>query len=175
MQTSQLNLLAAWSGILLGFVSGLVFGLFFHREGWLGGYSSFKRRLYRLGHISFFGLAVVNFMFYFTAQQCAPGDPAMAIASWAFLAGAVSMPLCCLFMAHFPRTHLLFGVPVLSLLLGAILTVISVTDHASPVSNHEKNRIHRHERRARPQRRTHQTGADPAGFCRTQQNYRVAA
>src|SRR5206468_12363049 len=58
MQTPQLNLLAAWSGILLGFISGLVFGLFFHREGWLGGYSSFKRRLYRLGHISFFGLAV---------------------------------------------------------------------------------------------------------------------
>jgi len=136
MQMPQLNLLAAWSGILLGFISGLVFGLFFHREGWLGGYSSFKRRLYRLGHISFFGLAVVNFMFYFTAQQVAPGNPAMAIASWAFLAGAVSMPLCCLFMAHFPRTHLLFAVPVLSLLLGAVLTVITVTDHASRFTPH---------------------------------------
>src|SRR6266436_1502559 len=63
----QLNLIAAWSGILAGFVSGLLLGLFFHREDWLGGFGSFKRRLYRLAHISLFGLAIVNLMFYFTA------------------------------------------------------------------------------------------------------------
>ena len=37
------------------------------REDWLGGYGSFKRRLYRLAHISFFGLAIVNLMFCFVA------------------------------------------------------------------------------------------------------------
>src|SRR5437899_7934368 len=65
----HLNLLCAWFGVLLGFLSGLVFGLFFHRENWLGGYTSFQRRMYRLAHISFFGLAIVNFMFYLTAQD----------------------------------------------------------------------------------------------------------
>ncbi len=44
---AQLNLLLAWIGILLGFISGSLLGLRFLREDWLGGYGSFKRRLYR--------------------------------------------------------------------------------------------------------------------------------
>src|SRR5215510_15126359 len=99
MHFGQLNLIVAWMGILLGFVTGLVLGLNFHREDWLGGYGTFKRRLYRLGHISFFGLGAVNLMFYFTAQQFT-ATSALAVASWGFVAGAVLMPLCCFVMAH---------------------------------------------------------------------------
>src|SRR5438552_18472546 len=99
VQTPQLNLVFAWLGIVLGFISGLYLGLNFHRDNWLGGYGSFKRRLYRLGHISFFGLAIVNFMFYFTVRALSSFNPAAAWASWAFIIGAVSMPLCCLIMA----------------------------------------------------------------------------
>jgi hypothetical protein len=36
------------------------------------------------------------------------------------------MPICCLIMAHFPKTHLLFAVPVISLVAGGILTVVEV-------------------------------------------------
>jgi hypothetical protein len=122
MQTPQLNLIAAWMGILLGFGSGLMLGLFFHRENWLGGYASLMRRLYRLAHSSFFGLGAVNLLFYFTVQRL-PASPAIVIAAWAFIVGAISMPICCLLMAHFPRAHMFFGVPVLSLLLGGGLTV----------------------------------------------------
>ena len=122
MQTPQLNLIAAWMGILLGFGSGLVLGLFFQRENWLGGYTSLKRRLYRLAHISFFGLGAVNLLFYFTVQRL-PASPPLVIAAWAFIVGAISMPICCLLMAHFPRVHMLFGVPVLSLVLGGVLIV----------------------------------------------------
>ena len=119
----RLNLIVAWIGILLGFGSGLVLGLFFHQENWLGGYASLKRRLYRLAHVSFFGLGAVNLLFYFTALQLTRFGPALAIASWAFIAGAVFMPICCLLRAHFPRTQLLFALPVGSLLLGGALTV----------------------------------------------------
>ena len=45
---SNPNLFLAWLWILLGFVTGMVLGLFFHHENWLGGYGSFKRRMYRL-------------------------------------------------------------------------------------------------------------------------------
>src|SRR6266446_4231935 len=105
MNTSiaHLNLVVAWLLILLGFVSGLLLGLFFHREDWLGGYASFKRRLYRLGHISLFGLGVVNLCFYLTVQTLAAPAPMLATASWAFAVGAISMPICCLVMAHFPK------------------------------------------------------------------------
>src|SRR5215468_10169843 len=91
----QINLLAAWVGILLGFLSGLILGLFFHREQWLGGYASFKRRLYRLGHISLFALGLANLCFYFTARELPGPNIGLAVASWAFVLGAASMPVCC--------------------------------------------------------------------------------
>lgn len=121
----QINLLIAWIGILLGFSSGLVMGLCFHREDWLGGYGSFKRRLYRLAHISFFGLGAVNLFFYLTAHTL-PGGAALSVASSLFVIGAITMPLCCVIMAHYPKTQMLFGVPVLSLMTGGALTLMEV-------------------------------------------------
>src|SRR5215471_7425476 len=130
----QLNLVAAWAGLLLAFGSGLVLGLGFHRENWLGGYGSFRRRLYRLGHISFFGLGVVNLAFYVTAKEISLSNFVMNLAGWAFVTGAISMPLCCLLMAHFPRTRLLFSVPVLSLLLGGSLVMAGLAHPPIPAS-----------------------------------------
>jgi hypothetical protein len=136
----QINLLAAWVGILLGFLSGLGLGLGFHREDWLGGYGSFKRRLYRLGHISFFGLGAVNFFFYFTAQALSAGK-FVSMASSLFIIGAITMPLCCLIMAHFPKTQLLFAIPVLSLVAGGFLTVVAICCGGSPAINHQLQTI----------------------------------
>src|SRR5262245_14247212 len=109
---AQLNLLAAWLWILLGFLSGMVLGLFFHQEKWLGGYASLKRRMYRLGHISFFGLGAVNLLFWLTVTNHPVPNLHTSIASWAFIVGAITMPLCCVVMAHFPKLHAVFTVPV---------------------------------------------------------------
>jgi hypothetical protein len=124
--TAQTNLIAAWAGILLGFLSGMVQGMFFHRENWLGGYGSLKRRMYRLGHISLFGLGAVNLMFYLTVQSLGGGSGFLHTASWAFIVGAATMPVCCLLMAHFPKLHLIFAVPVISLIAGGALTLMEV-------------------------------------------------
>ena len=123
---TQLNLIVAWLWVVLGFVTGFAMGLNFHREDWLGGYGSFRRRLYRLGHISFFGLGAVNLMFYFTAQHFSATHPLTAVASWGFVLGAVTMPLCCFLMAHNARTRALFLIPVVSLLIGALVTLALV-------------------------------------------------
>jgi hypothetical protein len=131
MSAPQSNLALAWLWIFCGFLSGLGLGCFFHREDWLGGYGSFRRRMYRLAHISFFGLGFVNLGFYFTARVLPGADPFLPLASGSFLAGAISMPLCCLLMAHIPRTRMLFAVPVLSLLLGGGLTLFMVL-HRGP-------------------------------------------
>lgn len=122
----QLNLVAAWSGILLGFLSGMVLGIFFHREGWLGGYGSLPRRMYRLGHISFFGLGAVNLFFWLTVKLSPLAGNTVTVASGAFLLGAITMPLCCVVMAHFPKLHLIFAVPVVSLITGAVLTLLKI-------------------------------------------------
>jgi hypothetical protein len=124
--TADLNLLLAWLGIVLGFGSGSLLGLKFHREDWLGGYGSFKRRLYRLGHISLFGLAMVNLMFYFTSQKFPSATLPILVASWGFVVGAVTMPVCCFVVAHNAKGKALFAIPVGSLLVGGILTLWEV-------------------------------------------------
>jgi len=123
---SNPNLFLAWLWILLGFVSGMLLGMFFHDENWLGGYASFKRRMYRLGHISFFGLGVVNLLFCLTVQSFSLAGRSVGAASWAFIAGAITMPICCVVMAHFPKAHLIFAVPVVSLIAGGTLTLMEV-------------------------------------------------
>lgn len=133
----QLNLSIAWLWICLGFLSGMLLGLFFHRENWLGGYGSLKRRMYRLGHISFFGLGAVNLLFWLTVKNLPSPGLQATVASMAFVVGAITMPLCCLIMAHFPKLHAIFTVPVLSLLVAGALTLAivirtpSVTEPAS--------------------------------------------
>src|SRR5262249_59491418 len=62
-----LNAAFGWLWITLGMASGAVIGLRFHRSDWLGGYESWPRRLVRLGHISFFGLGILNLLFALTA------------------------------------------------------------------------------------------------------------
>jgi predicted MFS family arabinose efflux permease len=101
-------------------------GTQFHREQWLGGYASHKRRLYRLAHISFFGLALVNLMFYFTARDFDHASSKAVVASWGFIAGAVTMPACCLIMAHKPRLRALFLLPVASLVTAGIFTLLEI-------------------------------------------------
>jgi hypothetical protein len=117
------NLILAWLWLLLGFVAGMVLGMFFHGENWLGGYASFRRRMYRLGHISFFGLGAVNLLFCLTVQNFSLAGQLVSVASWAFIVGAITMPVCCVVMAHFPKAHLVFSVPVVSLIAGGSLTL----------------------------------------------------
>jgi len=92
----------------------------------MGGYASHRRRLTRLGHISFFGLGAVNLLFCLTMQYIPLAGPAIGIASWSFIIGAVTMPVCCAVMAHFPKAHLIFAIPVLSLITGGILILMEV-------------------------------------------------
>ncbi len=128
----EINLFVAWFWIGLGFLSGLGLGLFFHRENWLGGYASHKRRLLRLGHISFFGLGVVNLCFYLTAQAKGMSGFALQVASCLFVVGAIAMPLCCLIMAFSQRVLWIFSIPVLSLLAAAAFTLVALNNPSKP-------------------------------------------
>ena len=122
----NLNLVAAWAGFLVGMLGGAVRGLFFHREDWLGGYGTWARRLLRLGHISLFGLAIVNLAFDLTAHRMGwrisaqEGPRAAAVL---LVAGAVLMPLVCGLAAWKPPLRWLFAFPVLALVGGVVLVV----------------------------------------------------
>jgi hypothetical protein len=118
----QLNLLLGWVWIVLGFISGAVMGLYFHKEEWLGGYGSWMRRLYRLGHISFFGLGLLNLMFFLTFRALPP-EQLFPLASVSFAIGALSMPLCCVIAAHKPEWKSIFALPVVSLMTAVVATL----------------------------------------------------
>ena len=129
----ELNLMAAWMGILLGILGGAALGLFFQREEWLGGYGSWRRRLLRLGHISLFGLAFLNLAFAVTAGHAGwrPGvTPGTAAASLLFVAGAALMPAVCGLAAWRMPLRRLFPLPVLCLATAAGMTVWAL---AAPV------------------------------------------
>jgi hypothetical protein len=111
---------AGWAGMLLGVASGAVIGLFFHREDWMGGYASYRRRLTRLGHISFFGLALVNFCFAFTQSVTPLTAPWNVIAMQSFIAGAATMPTVCFLSAWRKPFRHLFSIPVGAVLIGVI-------------------------------------------------------
>ncbi|MCA9094000.1 MAG: hypothetical protein KDA68_10965 [Planctomycetaceae bacterium] len=112
----QINILFAWSWILSGLISGSIIGIFFHRQDWLGGYDSWRRRMLRLGHISFLGTGLLNLGYGLSiiVLQVPPETP---FASLGFMLGAVTMPLVCFLSAWNIRFRHLFFIPVLSLLL----------------------------------------------------------
>jgi len=124
----QTNVLFAWSWVLCGLISGTGIGLFFHRQDWLGGYDSWRRRMVRLGHISFLGTGLLN-LGYGLSVTVLEVEPQPRLASVAFIVGAVTMPLVCFLSAWDDRCRHLFLVPVASLLLatGEFLWVSLVT------------------------------------------------
>ncbi|WP_372847033.1 hypothetical protein [Pontiella sp.] len=117
----MLNLLAAWVGFALGGVSGAIPGLFFHNQDWLGGYTSWPRRLIRLAHISFFGIGFLNLGMGLTGKML--GIESYAAASASMLAGAVLMPTVCYLSAFKPALRHLFFIPAGAVLLAIVLFI----------------------------------------------------
>lgn len=116
------NLYAAWVAMLLGGIAGAVQGLWFHDEAWLGGYGSWPRRMLRLGHISFFGLGLINLAFALTARSLELVD-GLYWPSRLLIAGAVTMPLICYLSAYRKPFRHLFFIPALSVIVATGLFV----------------------------------------------------
>ena len=114
-----LNLHAGWIAILLGCLSGMIIGLFFHSDEWMGGYGSWRRRMVRLGHIAFFGLGFINLFYALTIRTFElPADSATSIL---FVVGLIFMPTVCFASAWHKMFRHLFAIPVISLVLAIIL------------------------------------------------------
>jgi hypothetical protein len=114
----DINAIAAWLGVLAGVLTGIASGLFFHKEDWLGGYGSWPRRMMRLGHISFFGIAALNFGFALTVRRF--GWHTTQEASLALAAANVLMPAVCFGAAWRPPIRQLFFLPVGCVLIAVV-------------------------------------------------------
>ena len=116
----MVNIIAAWIGFAGGCLAGMIPGLFFHDQDWLGGYTSWPRRLIRLGHISFFGIGFLNLGLGLTAGALAVDAPA---ASVLMLIGAVTMPAVCYASAFRLACRHLFFIPAGSVLISVLLFI----------------------------------------------------
>jgi len=117
------NAIFGWASILAGFLSGMLLGMGFHREEFLGGYGSLRRRMLRLGHIAMVALGGLNVLFDLSLSRLSLEPAALLTASTAWIVGGVAMPLCCALMAFKPAARPLFAVPILSLSLAAGLVI----------------------------------------------------
>lgn len=125
MDTAALHLLAGWIAIAAGVLAGAVIGLRFHEEDWAGGYTSFRRRMMRLGHIAFFGLGFVNLFFALSLGPLGLEGTGAAVASAGFLVAVVTMPACCFLTAWRRRFRHLFPIPVLATVTGLVPTLLA--------------------------------------------------
>jgi hypothetical protein len=116
----MINLYAAWVGMLLGGVSGAVTGLFFYNNDFLGGYASWRRRMVRLGHISFFGIGLINLAIALSVRAYEINKTPQ-IPSILLIVTAITMPLLCYLSAIKPFFRHLFFIPASSVIFALAL------------------------------------------------------
>ncbi len=119
---SIVNWYFGWLLISLGFALGATLGLGFHRENFLGGYSSLRRRLCRLGHISMPALGIFNVLFAIATPVSEMWYAQGAVVAW--IVGGVTMPLVCFLSAWRTQFRHAFFVPVTALLTAVALTLV---------------------------------------------------
>lgn len=115
-----INIQVAWAGLLLGCLAGVVPGLFFHNANWLGGYTSWQRRMIRLAHIAFFGIGFINLSFALTARTLGL-YAGLQNTSVLLITGAITMPAVCYLSAWKPVFRNLFFIPAMSVTFGVAL------------------------------------------------------
>lgn len=114
----MLNWYFGWASLLAAFLTGAVIGLYFHRDDFLGGYSSFRRRILRLGHIAQAALGMVNVIAGMDQLRSGNGYPAAA--QWGLVIGGLTMPAVCFLSAWRPGFRHWFFVPVTALVVAAL-------------------------------------------------------
>jgi hypothetical protein len=117
-----LNWYFGWGLILSAFVTGALLGLFFHRDDFWGGYSSYRRRIVRLGHIALAALGMMNVL-YGLSPWPDNYSPEAGWASICFVIGGVTMPGVCFLSGWWKPLRLLFFIPVTALILAVLFTL----------------------------------------------------
>jgi hypothetical protein len=117
------NWFFGWSLILAAFASGIPLGLQFHRDDFLGGYTGFRRRVVRLGHIALAALGMINVLFAMSPWPAAGAWMGRG-ASVGFMVGGVGMPIVCFLTAWRDGFRQLFFIPVTALIAAVVMTIL---------------------------------------------------
>ena len=121
-QIRQLSRAIALTSLMLGAASGLIMGLWafggpLPKPAWFGDYGDTSRRLFRLGHIAFFGLGILNLILIRQLPALALSERSVrnALASMNF--GNLLLPPALLATGAYAPFIYLLPVPALSVFL----------------------------------------------------------
>ncbi len=126
----MINEAFGWAWVLMGFLTGALLGMGFAREGFLGGYGSWERRLLRLGHVSLVALGVLNILAAGSLERAALAPAWAQAASVSLIVGGVLMPACCGLAAWNKKTKSLFAAPVVALTFGVCVLTVGLVQGA---------------------------------------------
>jgi uncharacterized protein YneF (UPF0154 family) len=120
------NILFGWIWILMGIVAGMILGMFVFNgpimlSSEMMDYTSMTRRMLRLGHIAFFGLGIINWMYGMTCEYLKLRSSNLT--SWLFIFGAVAMPLTLFFSAFFEPFKYAMAIPAVSIFAAVVLLI----------------------------------------------------
>lgn len=131
------NRRVGWVSACVGIATGLIMGLWsfdgpFAVPEWLGGYDQTARRLARLGHIAFLGLAILNLLLAQTLSRLALGVAGRRTAAWAMNFGNIFLPLALFAAAAYRPLKYLMSAPALAVFLALALTAYGVCRRKVP-------------------------------------------
>jgi hypothetical protein len=110
----------------LGFVFGMILGMWAEGEKWLGGYTSLTRRYLRLAHVAFIALSIINILYGKELGVIDLPIPVKNIGSYLMIFGAAGVPLTCISAAFFRKTRYLLPLPAVAVLAGTSILVIGM-------------------------------------------------
>ena len=118
-----MNWQAGWMLVLVGFAVGSGIGLGFARDEFLGGYTSLRRRMLRLGHIALVALGLLNVLYGLSPVGTTSAGTTAGIL---LASGAIAMPGICFLTAWRPVFRHAFALPVALLVVAVILVLREV-------------------------------------------------
>jgi hypothetical protein len=125
------NRTVGWISLALGAATGLLLGLWSFDgpvsvPSWLGDYADTSRRLARLGHISLFGLGILNLLLSTELPRCALGARATRLASVAMNLGNGLMPITLFAAVVYHPVKFALPLPALAVTLALVVTAFGV-------------------------------------------------
>ncbi len=126
MISGEINILFGWAWMCVGFLSGMILGLWSEGEQWLGGYSSVTRRYLRLAHVAFIALSIINILYGHELASVALPNNIKNIGSALMIFGTAGVPLACISAAFLRKTKYLLPLPAMAVMIGTIILVIGL-------------------------------------------------
>jgi hypothetical protein len=131
LNNGEFNQLIGWLSLTLGVFSGLILGLWsfdgpVQVPNWIGNYEDTSRRLLRMGHISLFGVGILNILLAREFPWAALGKKGTGTAMTCMTFGNVFLPTLLFGAAIYRPIKYLLPFPALS-----IFVALSLAAHAA--------------------------------------------